>query len=114
MHSEVVRALERARVLLVLWYDVSDFVLDAFTSRPLPAHPPAARLRDLKVEETGVCKVVRERAYSSAWHPSEEKLLLAVGDKVWNTFAFIVSPIFGSQKKYVHVNAFFTHGLPAV
>eukprot|EP00903_Cladosiphon_okamuranus_P012115 g11367.t1 len=42
------------------------------------------RFRDLKVEETGVCKVARERAYSSAWHPNEEKLLLAVGDKVGN------------------------------
>ncbi|CAM9236231.1 unnamed protein product, partial [Hapterophycus canaliculatus] len=42
------------------------------------------RLRNLKVEETGVCKVVRERAYSMAWHPSKEKLLLAVGDKVGN------------------------------
>lgn len=41
-----------------------------------------ARLRELKVEETGVCKVVRERVYSSAWHPSDAKLLLAVGDKV--------------------------------
>ena len=77
-------------------YDMmGGFVLDAFTSCPLPACPPAARLRNLKVEETGVCKVVRERAYSSAWHPSEEKLLLAVGDKVWNTFIvrFFVFPL---------------------
>ena len=29
-----------------------------------------------------MCKVVRERAYSLAWHPSESKLLIAVGDKV--------------------------------
>eukprot|EP00752_Nemacystus_decipiens_P008110 g7250.t1 len=42
------------------------------------------RLRNLKVEETGVCKVVRDRVYSSAWHPNEEKLLLAIGDKVGN------------------------------
>ncbi|CAN0435548.1 unnamed protein product, partial [Ectocarpus sp. 12 AP-2014] len=40
------------------------------------------RLSCLKVEETGVCKVVRERAYSTTWHPSGDKLLLAVGDKV--------------------------------
>ncbi|CAN0177159.1 unnamed protein product, partial [Ectocarpus fasciculatus] len=40
------------------------------------------RLRGLNVEETGVCKVVRERAYSTTWHPSRDKLLLAVGDKV--------------------------------
>lgn len=43
---------------------------------------PTARLRDLKLGETGVCKVVRERAYSTSWHPSKDKLLLAVGDKV--------------------------------
>lgn len=42
----------------------------------------SSRLHGLKVEETGVCKVVRERAYSTAWHPSGDKLLLAVGDKV--------------------------------
>lgn len=41
-----------------------------------------SRLRDLKVGETGVCKVVRERAYTASWHPSNDKLLLAVGDKV--------------------------------
>lgn len=36
-----------------------------------------------------MCKVVRERAYSSVWHPSETKLLLAIGDKVWEcTCAF--------------------------
>lgn len=48
----------------------------------LPPLAPPRRLRGLKVEETGVCKVVRERAYSLAWHPSKTKLLLAVGDKV--------------------------------
>ncbi|CAM9776641.1 unnamed protein product [Scytosiphon promiscuus] len=42
------------------------------------------RLRNLKVEETGVCKVVTERAYCAAWHPSKDKLLLAVGDKFGN------------------------------
>ncbi|CAM9549603.1 unnamed protein product, partial [Choristocarpus tenellus] len=42
------------------------------------------RLQSLKVGEKDVCKVVRERAYGIAWHPSSEKLLLAVGDKVGN------------------------------
>ncbi|CAN0214617.1 unnamed protein product, partial [Discosporangium mesarthrocarpum] len=41
-----------------------------------------SRLGRLKVDEDGVCKVVKERAYSLAWHPSSDKLLLAAGDKV--------------------------------
>lgn len=58
------------------------FCVRHFHVRPLRACPPTTRLRNLKVEETGVCRVVRERVFSSAWHPNEEKLLLAVGDKV--------------------------------
>ena len=38
-------------------------------------------LQSLTVAETDVAKVVPERIYSLAWHPSPDKLVVAAGDK---------------------------------
>lgn len=64
-------------------------------------HPPAAdetratvdeevtlgMLRGLQVKETDVAKVVPERIFSLAFHPSRSKLLVAAGDK-WGSIGF--------------------------
>ena len=44
-------------------------------------------LQSLTVAETDVAKVVPERIYSLAWHPSPDKLLVAAGDK-WGRVGF--------------------------
>lgn len=64
----------------------------------------------MEVEETGVCKVVRERAYSSAWHPNDEKLLLAVGDKVWE-YVLLYLTFFVFSLVVLHILAFCTLSL---
>lgn len=44
-------------------------------------------LRGLTVKETDVAKVVPERIFSTAFHPSADKLLVVVGDK-WGSIGF--------------------------
>ncbi|CAM9988450.1 unnamed protein product, partial [Phaeothamnion confervicola] len=48
------------------------------------------RLSRLSVADNDVRKVVKERAYSLAWHPSPEKLLIACGDKAGHVGFWIV------------------------
>lgn len=41
-------------------------------------------LQTFNIAEEGVAKVVKSRIYSTAWHPSTCKLLLAAGDRDGN------------------------------
>lgn len=38
-------------------------------------------MRALKLTDEGIAKVVPNRVYSVAWHPSASKLLIAAGDR---------------------------------
>ncbi|CAM9311188.1 unnamed protein product [Sphacelaria rigidula] len=62
-------------------YGVDEDDTDVELTKPDEA---LTRLRSLSVAESGVCKVVTERGFSISWHPSNSKLLVAVGDKCGN------------------------------
>lgn len=54
------------------------------------AKPSAQDLANLQVRDTCVAKVVKERAYSLAWHPSPHKHVLVAGDKIGHVGLWVV------------------------
>jgi hypothetical protein len=58
-----------------------------------------AVLQSLQLQESGVAKVVKQRAYSICWHPGASSLLLCCGDKMGNIGLWLN---LGESDKAVH------------
>lgn len=75
--------------------------------RPLPPSLASycSALKNLKLTEERVAKVVKDRIFSAAFHPSTSSLLVAAGDKwgkvgLWNLVSFILLSVVGVLIKH--------------